>query len=71
MDKIIIRNLRTELKKLQRKVSRADLPDPKDLRRIDKINSIILTGDINADLNWKVSKGKESKRVTSFTKDRR
>ena len=64
-------NLKLELEEVTKRVNNAECPNPKDIRRIDKINSMLLMGDMNADLNWKIKKGNESKRVTSFTRDRR
>ena len=64
-------NLKLELKEVAERINNAEYADPKDIKRMDKINSMLLTGDMNADTNWKITKGKESQRVTSFTRDRR
>jgi len=64
-------NLKLELKEVTDRINNAEFVDPKDIRRMDKINSMLLTGNMNADLNWKITKGKESQRVTSFTRNRR
>ena len=64
-------NLKLELKEVTDRINNTEFADPKDIKRMDKINSILLTGDMNADLNWNITKVKESKRVTSFTRDRR
>lgn len=64
-------NLKLELKEVAERINNAEYADPKDIKRMDKINSMLLTGDMNADINWKITKGKESQRVTSFTRDRR
>lgn len=63
--------LQQELKEVTDRINNAEFIDPKDLRRKDKINSMLLTGDLNADVKWKITNGKESQRVTSFTRDRR
>jgi len=63
--------LQMELKEVTDRINASDFIDPKDLRRKDKINSMLLTGDMDADINWKITKGKKSQRVTSFTRDRR
>lgn len=58
-------NLKLELEKLNNIINNlSELVDPKIFRRRDRLMKKIYG-------NWSVSKGFESKRVTSFTRDRR
>jgi len=50
---------------------KADFPNPKDIRRIAEINSLLLTDGESSNICFSYSKGNKSKRVTSFTRDRR
>lgn len=53
-----------ELAELKSKIENSDFVSPVDLRKHDKLLAEMYG-------KWNVSKGKESKRVTSFTRDRR
>jgi hypothetical protein len=66
---------RTQLEKewseINEKVRNAEFIDPKWLRRRDEITSLLMTDGERKDIHFKFIKGKESKRVTSFTRNRR
>ena len=66
-----IKQLHFELRELEEKCAKADIQDPKWRRRITEINSLLLTDGNSAKVDFSMSKGRESQRVTSFTKDRR
>lgn len=53
-----------ELAEIEAKIQSSELVSPADLRRSDKIRAELYG-------HWKVVKGTYSKRVTSFTRDRR
>lgn len=50
---------------------KGDFLNPKDIRRLDEIRSLLLTDGKCDDLQIKVGKSRKSVRVTSFTRDRR
>lgn len=50
---------------------KGDLQNPKDIRRLDEIRSLLLTDGKCNNLQFKIYKHKKSERVTSFTRDRR
>ena len=56
---------------LDDKMKHTDFIDPKDLRRVDEITSLLLSGGTTTEIRLKTGKMHKSKRVTSFTRDRR
>lgn len=56
---------------LEHKNKNSKTPDPKDIRRIMAIRSLLLTDGETTELSFSIKSGTESKRVTSFTKERR
>jgi len=65
---------RTKLENEWREVTqrlRGEFPKPKDARRKDEITSLLMTDGQSADVKFNFLQYKESKRVTSFTKNRR
>lgn len=62
--------LNKELEEIEKKL-RGEFINPKDIRRKDEIISLLLTNGESSDIRFKVTKGKKSQRVTSFTRDRR
>ena len=62
--------LETEWSELSIKC-KAEFVDPKDIRRMDEITSLLMTDGQRSDIRFNFIKGKESKRVTSFSRNRR
>lgn len=62
--------LEKEWAELQEKL-KGEFASPKDLRRSDEITLLLMTDGERSEIKFKFLKGRESKRVTSFTKDRR
>lgn len=62
--------LLSERHELEKRVQ-SEFSSPKDHRRIDQINSLLMTNGERDHVEFVVSKGSRSNRVTSFTKDRR
>lgn len=56
---------------LQLNVKNSEFVSPKDMRRIDLINSLLLTDGESENITFKAGKPRESNRATSFTRDRR
>lgn len=48
-----------------------EFPSPKDQRRKEEITSLLMTDGESDKIKFKLLKGKDSKRVTSFTRDRK
>ena len=62
--------LQQELAELQQRL-KGEFTSPKDFRRKDEIISLLMTDGESSTVKFNFVKGRESKRVTSFTKDRR
>lgn len=62
--------LEQEWAELQERL-KGEFASPKDLRRKDEITSLLMTDGESSEVKFNFLKGRESKRVTSFTKDRR
>ena len=56
---------------LSAKVKKADFIDPRDMRRLDEIFSLLFTDGANSTTRLVPGKMKKPHRVTSFTRDRR
>ena len=63
-------SLEQELAEVQERLN-GEFASPKDLRRNDEITSLLMTDGESSVVKFNFVKGRESKRVTSFTKDRR
>lgn len=50
---------------------KGDFINPKDIRRLDAIRSLLLTDGESENVQLKFGKPRKSERVTSFTRDRR
>lgn len=46
-------------------------PSPKDMRRKDEITSLLMTNGESSTVKFSFLKGRDSKRVTSFTRNRK
>jgi|LakMenEpi03Aug12_release.lakeMendotaPanAssembly.Ray.scaffolds.fasta_scaffold699123_2 hypothetical protein len=64
------KNLEQEWSELQEQLKQ-EFCSPKVLRRIDEITSLLMTDGESADVKFNFLKGKDSKRVTSFTRNRK
>lgn len=62
--------LEKELEEIEKRL-KCDFINPKDVRRKDEIISLLLTNGESSHIKFKITKGKKSQRVTSFTRDRR
>jgi len=56
---------------LDEKISNADFISPKDMRRTQEITSLLLSDGETDSIRLRPGKPTKSKRVTSFTRDRR
>lgn len=56
---------------IEERMKQTGFIDPEDLRRSEEITSLLLSGGANAEIRLRAGKMKKSKRITSFTKDRR
>ncbi|MCB9047671.1 MAG: hypothetical protein H6550_16170 [Chitinophagales bacterium] len=61
----------SEQEQLTIKMKNAAFISPKDMRRSNEITSLLLTDGTDDSIRIKVGKPKKSRRVTSFTRDRR
>lgn len=60
-----------EKNQLELKMKQSEFINPKDMRRVNAITSLLLSDGKTEDIRLVFKNGKESTRVTSFTKDRR
>jgi hypothetical protein len=60
-----------ESKELENRMKSASFVNPRDMRRYEEILSLLLSEGKQTNLELKSGKLKESKRVTSFTRNRR
>jgi hypothetical protein len=60
-----------ERENLEETIRKADFIDPRDMRRMDEIWSLLFTDGANTTTRLVPGKIKKSHRVTSFTRDRR
>ena len=70
MDQEAREQLEAEWKELNERI-RGEFPNPKDFRRMDEITSLLMTDGKRSDVKFNFVKGKDSKRVTSFTRNRK
>lgn len=60
-----------EQNKLDEKIKNSAFVSPKDFRRTNEITSLLISDGEETEIRFKFGKMKKSKRVTSFTRDRR
>ena len=60
-----------ELRQLEHDAKFCEFVEPKIIRRIDAIRSLLMTDGQCDDVRFKMVNGHESQRITSFTRDRR
>ena len=63
-----INDLFTERDKIRLRIKKSKFVDPKDMRRVDQINSLLLTDGKTENLRWKTVKGREHKKGLNATK---
>jgi hypothetical protein len=56
---------------IDKKMKEADFINPKDMRRVEQIRSLLLSDGASDNIRISAKKTRESNRVTSFTRDRR
>jgi len=64
------KKLLNEINELREKIKNSTFIDPKDYRKLQELESLLITQGQTKDLKWKVGKPRKSKRVTSFNRNR-